>query len=727
MKRVFHNAEWIGLGESGHKTGYLSPAFRFRKVVRLAQKSGAKCVICGLGCYAFYVNGKRVADDVLSPAFTDYNKRALYVEYDLSDYLKIGDNVLAIELGDGFFNQTTQDTWHFCHSSWRNAQRFIFCLTVGDKFIVSDTTWKASANGPTVHSAIRTGEYYDATKEDDWLSDSFDDSLWKRAVKVHPISGALEQQLLPPIRECGVFEPKSCWKTEKGIAFDFGKNVAGYVGISASGNRGDTLRIRYAEKLNGKELDQSNIDFYVNTDAFSEDRYTFKGQGEESWKPKFVYHGFQYVEVIGAKEDFNQKSIRAYHVHTDLEKIGEFSSSNELLNWIYDAGILSFLNNYHGFLQDCPHREKNGWTGDAAVSAGYSIFNFEVKQAYKKLVKDIIDTQRPTGQICSIAPTSGWGYNWGSGPAWDYALFTIPYELYLHTGDTECIDLAYPAIKKYLRYAKTREEDGTVCFGLGDWRPPDKMEDLKVIDNRLSDTCFYYSMFDIASKMAKLKGLKEERSYKNKAEKIKQSIIKRYVKGDSVDNGGQGALSYVLHFGIVDGDVAKKIAKTLADTLINDKYKFKVGILGIKAMLNALSLYGYTDVAFKAVNRYDYPSYGYWKNQGATTLWESWLGDVSRNHHMFGDVLNWMHLYVAGVQNKGVGYDKILIKPYFFDQDCACSCSTKTPYGELSVKWEKKGDLFTGQFIIPKQCKCELELEDKEKITVSSSKIEMKL
>jgi len=385
-----------------------------------------------------------------------------------------------------------------------------------------------------------------------------------------------------------------------------------------SGKAGDTVTIRYSENLNGNEIDQKNISCYVLSGEFSCDKYTFSGNGVEEWKPDFAYHGFRYVEISGVDEMPDIDSITAYHVYTEIEKTGSFSCSNELVQWIYDATILSFLNNYHGYPEDCPHREKNGWTGDAWLSSHYAVTSFDIKESYKKWLVDICDTQRITGQICSIAPTSGWGYNWGSGPSFDFVLFFLPYITYIENGDVSLLEYAYPFMKKYLGFAETFEiQNGTVQYGLGDWQAPKGEE----VSNRFSDSCFYYAMFDVAAKVAALLGDGEcKDSYANKAESIKSTLKKLYISDDGVDTNGEGALSYALFFGLVEGELAEKLAKMLAEKVKANEYKFTTGIFGTKAVLAALSKYGYTDVAFKMVNRTDFPSFGYWKELGATTL-----------------------------------------------------------------------------------------------------------
>lgn len=730
---IFQNAKWIGSGNPvvTRYTGQRSPALQLRKELVLEKTGKAQCLISGLGCFVLYINGQRVGDEVLSPAFTDYDKRVLYCTYDVTDLLVQGKNVIAVCLGDGFYNQTTHDTWGFYQAPWRDSAKLLLQLNVnGEAALVSDDSWKQTLEGPTVHNALRTGEYYDARREDGWKEIGYDDGHWHNACVVAPPSGKLVPQLLPPIRECQCFPAVAMWQTEKGWIFDFGKNISGYVGLKMSGKAGETAIIRYSEKLNGKELDQSNISCYVlDTDDFSVDQYTFRGEGVEHWKPSFVYHGFRYAELTGVEGTPDMDALSAYFVHTDLRQKGSFRSSSSLLNWIQEAGIRSFLSNFHGISEDCPHREKNGWTGDAVISAGYAVCQFDMKDAYRKWLADIVDSQRRNGQLPGIAPTGGWGYNWGSGPAWDCALFFLPYELYLETGDRACMELVYEAAQRYLDYAKYYRRGGLVCYGLSDWCPPDQ-PDLKLMDNCLSDSCYYYAMQQIMAKMADWAGEPEKAiQYRQEAEETKAAICNRYICDDCVDNNGQGALAEVLYFRIVEGAQAEKIAAKLARTVAQDGHSYKVGILGMKALLNALSMYGYTDVAFKTVDREDYPSYGYWRKLGATTLWENWENSSfgSQNHHMYADVINWMFRNVGGLQNAGVAYDQCILKPYFFQDVCSVSVHTETPRGPLCFDWKKEGGLFTADISLPNGTDALLELPGQETIRVQNGRVEILL
>ena len=714
---VFQKAKWIGAGVSlqENPTGYLSPALQVRKEFSLSKTENAVCKVCGLGFYQLYINGSEVGCEALKPDFTDYEKRVLFSEYDITSYLRVGKNVVAVKLADGFYNQTTKDTWGFYAAPWRDFVKLVLEISIDEEVVVAtEESWRITSNGATFHSAVRSGEYYDARKEDGWRELGYDDSNWEDAKIVDAPKGKLVKSQHPPVRACENLLPISIVESGAGYLVDFGKNISGYVSIEMCGEYGRTLTICYCEKVkDGRPYNDENAQFIEGGEPFATDKYIFSGKGIERWKPQFVYHGFQYVYLSGLKAPPKKDEIIAHFVHTDLEQIGSFHSSNEQLNWIYDAGIRSFLGNYMGFPTDCPHREKNGWTGDAVNSAAYAVFNFDMDTAYQKWIDDIVDSQRENGQLPGIVPTCGWGYDWGSGPAWDCALFVIPYELYLETGKTECLKKAFPAMKKYLEYAKTKQVDGLVKYGLSDWCPPKNIKDLKIMDNRFSDSCYYYYMQKIAvftAKLFKESVLADE--WGKQAENTRSAILKAFVNGDVVDNDSQGALACALYYGLVNGVQAQRIAKKLAKIVEQDEYAFKVGILGVKALLNALCEYGYVDIAYKMINRTEYPSYGFWRLQGATTLWEHWDGSNSHNHHMFGDVLNVISRYIVGLQNAGVRYDECLIEPYLFDENCEAETATQIDGELLSVAWKKTNNYFSMRYEIPKGVQATLKLKN---------------
>ncbi len=724
MNGFTKKAKWIGSGEGGFAIGEVSPATELRRTIRLENlPSEAECLILGLGAYRLFINGKRVGTDVLSPAFTAYDKRALYMRYDVTKYLKVGINSICVKLGDGFYNQTVGNDWNFQLASWRSNPKLLFELFIdGESALASDVEWKYRRTGATVHNCIRTGEWYDARLEDGWREPEYCDTGWAQAIAVSSPGGVIEEQLMPPQREREVITAKRIWRSERGWIFDFGVTIAGYVSISCSAKAGTTLTLRYSDLLSGKELDLSQLEYCVWPNKnYATDIYTFRGEGVESWHPEFVYYGFRYVEFIWDGDEPPIDAIKAHFIHTDLKKKGNFSCSDDLLSWIYEAGIRAFLSNYQGLPLDCPHREKNGWTGDAVISADYAAFTYDMKEAYLKWMKDIADAQRPSGQIPGIVPSCGWGFNWGAGPAWDFVIFALPYVLYLETGDTDCLTETAPTVARYLEYAESREDsDGLVCYGLSDWCPPRRIGELNIMPNRFSDSCYYYAMHAIAAKAHEISGDGELRTHHaKKAAKIKAKIKEIYATDEAIASHGQGALAFLLYFKIVEGDEARQIAKRLAQLVKDDGYVHKVGILGMKALPNALSEYGYTNVAYKMLTRTDYPSYGYWRSIGEATLCEVWEENQSRNHHMYSDPVNWMTRYICGLKNCGVAYDKVELAPFFFAKECSAEAHTETPRGKISFSWRLLGGKLHAKIELPEGCCATLILGGK-RLPVSS-------
>lgn len=732
MGNIFSKkAHWIGCGETewDHKTDYLSPAVQFRKVFKVNTKEvfTAALRICGVGSYRIFINGMRVGDDVLSPAFTAYDKRALYVDYNVKNLLQKGENIIAVKLGNGFYNQTTKDTWGFYEAAWRADPKFIFELKINEKCVCcSDESWKCTKDGATIHNAVRTGEFFDARKNDGWKELNYHDCTWETAKIVAPVGGVLDKMEMPFIRECESCLAIGKFKSENGWIFDFGVNMSGYVSLKLRGEKGRTIVIRYSELLTDKKIDRSGIDCFISGKAeFATDKYTFSGNGVEEWRPEFVYHGFRYIEVAGLKDEPDISAFTAHFIHTDLEQKGDFYCSNDLLNWIFQAGRRSFLSNFHGFSEDCPQREKNGWTGDAAISCNYAVVLYDMKEAYKKWLTDMKDAQRISGQLPGIIPTSGWGYNGSDGPAWDCALFFLPYELYLETGDKECLELVYETGKKYLQFAENFRKNGLVCFGIPDWCPPEDVGEVKLMPNCLSDSCYYYKMQNIMSVICKLKGLnRSAEKYAEKARKTRESIKEKFIQDGNVADNGQGALAEVLYFHIVEGAQAEKIAKKLAETVEQDGFICKVGILGMKALLNALSEYGYADIVYKLLRRTEYPSYGYWRAQGATTLWEKWRNGriTSLNHHMYGDVVHWLFRNAGGIWNKGIAYNICQLKPFFFEKNCSAKSYTETPYGKIDFSWIKTGNTIVFEIELPKEIQASLVVFGKEWQGIHSGK-----
>ncbi len=680
------------------------PAPHFRRTFTVnGRVRRARVYLCGLGYQELSLNGQKAGDHALDPGYTRFDRRVLYVTHDVTALLREGENAIGVMLGTGWFNVHTQAVWQFHKAPWRDAPRLLLELRIEyadgrEDRVVSDERWKTST-GPILFDSIYGGETYDARLEKPgWDTVRFSDSDWQTAQVVEAPKGRLVAQAMPPIKITQTLEPANVTAPKPGMqVFDFGQNMAGHTRLKVRGPAGTRLILRYGERLHPDgTLDASHIaQHLLKTDPpqrFQTDEYILKGGAEEVWEPRFVYHGFQYVEVSGLTPEVSLK-LEARVKHTAVERRGTFECSNPLLNRIQRNALWSYVSNLHSIPTDCPHREKNGWTGDAHLAAEMGLFNFDPAAVYTKWVNDLGDEQRESGELPGIVPTGGWGYAWGNGPAWDSAFILIPWYLYEYCGDIRILKTHYTGMRRYVDYLTRRAENGIVRIGLGDWLPFETETPVEV-----TSTGYYYLDALIVSRAARLLGNEEDaRRYAALASEIRKAFLDRFVDSQTgqVSNGSQTALSCALHHpDLLTNEQKAAVLKRLLANIEARQGHIDTGILGAKYLLNALREQGESEVAYQIVNKKTLPGWGWWIAQGATTLWESWRGTDSLNHIMFGDVSAWFYKTLAGILPTAPGFEKIEIKPQIVGDLTYARAECDTVRGRIVSDWRiENGDL----------------------------------
>ena len=513
--------------------------------------------VCGLGFYELHLNGGKVGDRVLDPSFTRYDKRALYATYDVTDRVKQGHNAIGAMLGNGWYNPAARDAWNFDKSPWRNLPCLILRLRIvlddgSVQTIATDSSWRATT-GPIVCDNIRNGESYDA--RDDragWDTPDYDDASWATPQIVVGPKGVLRAEMLPPARVQETVTPVAVTEPKPGVfVVDMGRNIAGWTQLKVTGPAGTRIVMRSGERLSPEGLlDNASIRMHVYSGSFQTDTYILNGQGEEVWEPRFIYNGFRYVEVAGFPGKATVENFRGRVVHTSFEDAGRFECSNELLNQIQTLTLRSYRSNFaDGYPTDCPHREKNGWTGDAHLAAEQAMYNFDNTAGYEKWLNDFKDEQQPDGNLAAIIPTSGWGYQWGNGPAWDSAFVLIPWYLYNYCGDTRVLAEHYDGMKRYVDYMTTRSKDHLVSHGLGDWVPA--KTDTPVV---VTSSGYYFVDAMIVSNTAGILGKADDsKKYEGLGLAIRRAFHAKLYKGNGVyADGSQTALSCAIYQGLAD-------------------------------------------------------------------------------------------------------------------------------------------------------------------------------
>ncbi len=703
---MMDKSNWKGTWISDTRDVNLKPAPYFRKEFSATKKIvSARQYIAVAGLYELYINGIKVGDHVLDPMYTRFDRRTLYLTHDVTSLLKEGKNIIGVILGNGWYNHQSTAVWYFHEAPWRSRPKFCSDLRITYEdgtveVIKSGTDWKTST-GPLTFNSIYTAEHYDARLEqEDWNMEGFDASSWKASIPVPAPSLNIVSQQLHPIRQTVIIPAKSINKlNNRTYVFDLGRNIAGVSKLTVKGERGTVLRLKHAERIypDGK-ADQSNIDVHYrptdDTDPFQTDIFILKGEGEESFTARFGYKGFQYVEVTSDKPvELTKESLTGYFMHSDVPVAGTVKSSNPLFDKIWEATNNSYLSNLYGYPTDCPQREKNGWTGDAHIAIETGLYNYDGITVYEKWLADHMDEQQPNGVLPAIIPTSGWGYTWANGPDWTSTIAVIPWNIYLFYGDSYLLEKCYNNIKMYVDYITGISPDGLTTWGLGDWIPIKS-----VASKELTSSLYYYTDALILSKAAALFGNKEDNiKYAALAEKIKNAINEKFLDREKAvyAKGLQTELSAPLQWGVVPDDLKQRVADNLAESIKANGNKMDVGLLGTKAILNALSENRYSDLAYQLASQETFPSWGWWIVNGATTLFENWpldtKSDISMNHIMFGEIGAWMYKSPGGIfpDEKDPGFKNVILKPHFVKGLDSFSAEHNGPYGKIISSWKR--------------------------------------
>ncbi|HEY3782099.1 MAG TPA: family 78 glycoside hydrolase catalytic domain [Fimbriimonadaceae bacterium] len=702
-------SQWIGKGQEG-PAPYLRHDFELRGPVRRARLFAA-----GVGYGEFHLNGRSVApNEERNPGYTNFDKRVLYMAYDVGALLKQGKNCLGAVLGTGWYDVHDIATWHFEKASWRGRPRARMALFVEYKNgetgqIVSDSSWKTST-GPILTDGIYTGETYDARKGlGGWDKPGYDDSHWSAASILDSPKGELAALSCPPVAIGETIKPIGIAEPKPGVFIvDFGQNFSGHAQLSVSGPKGTQIRMRYSERL-GKDgmIERGQIETFIEkTDPpqpFQTDTYICSGRGSETWEQIFSYSGFRYMEVTGFPGTPTLDNFRGRFAHTDLKSAGSFECSNELLNKIQHATRYSYLSNAQSILTDCPQREKNGWTGDAHLAAEAGLMNFDSGTLYEKWLNDLADEQFDDGRNSVIVPTWGWGAS-DRHPAWDSAYPIIVNDLYHYTSDRVVVAKHFDHLKRYVDGLAAQTKNAVIPFdSLGDWLPWSTQT-----PSQLTSTAFLYLDSTILANLARvLDDGADAAKYGQLAVETKKAFNATYfdpAKG-VYDNGSQTALSTALYFGLVPDDRKALIFKALVANVERQGH-IDTGIIGAKNVLRVLSEGGRSDLAFMLVDRKEIPGWGYWMEQGATTLWEDWKGESSLNHIMFGDVSNWFIQWLGGIglDSSSPGFKHFVIHPQPVGALTWVKASHESPYGEISTSWTRDGKRFKLAVAVPPNC-----------------------
>lgn len=704
-------------GQKKHSPGtgvlpILRKSFSINKPVK-----NATMFISGLGHFEMNLNGKKVGDHFLDPGWVNYQKEALYVSFDLANLLKHGENAIGILLGNGFYF-TPSGRYRKLTVAY-GYPKMICRLLVEYKDgtsenIISDNSWK-TAPGPITFSSIYGGEDYDATKEQNgWDLPSFNDGNWKNTIIVDG-PPQLNAQTTQPLKVLDVFSPKKISQPKPGVwVYDLGQNASGIPKITVKGKKGDTIRIRPSELLNTEGTANQNGTgkaYYLT--------YILKGDGIETWRPRFTYYGFRYLQVEGGipQQEANLNNspqiidLKGLHTRNAASSVGYFTCSNQLFNQTNTLIDWAIKSNMASVLTDCPHREKLGWLEEDHLMGNSIQYNYDIGTLCKKIINDMRLAQTPDGLIPELAPEFiVFGDGFRDSPEWGSNSIILPWYVYQWYGDKQVLFDSYNMMQRYVDYLEKQSDNHILSQGLGDWYDigPKRPDVSQLTPKGITATAYYYYDLGILTKIARMLGKEQDAlSYEKRAIEVRKAFNDNFFDQNTKQygTGSQTANAIAVYMKLVDPEYKAAVVDNIVKDLRSKNNSLTAGDIGYRYLLKVLDDEGRSDVIFDMNNRSDVPGYGYQLAKGATALTESWqaLPSVSNNHFMLGHIMEWFYAGLAGIKqaDDAVAYNKIIIKPQPVGDITSAKGSYQSAYGLISSEWKKQGNQFDLTVNIP--------------------------
>ncbi len=713
-------ASWIGSGMEGEVESQPSPVFRKEFPIE-GDLESARLYISGLGLYEAEINGKKVGDQELTPGWTSFQHRVQYQTYDVTPLLKGGENALGVTLGNGWYRAFRQGWFSNSQNTPEvlalKAQLELNFKDGSRDLVYTDLSWKA-ATGPVQASTMYDGETYDARLEiPGWSAPGFNDGSWREVMEINPVGTELVSPATPPVRTRELLEPIEILVTPEGdTVLDMGQNMVGWIRLKVKAPKGKIITLRHAEVL-----DKEGNFYTANLRAAAQtNTYICKGEGTETWEPRFSFQGFRYVAVSGIPGPITKDMITGVVVHSDMAITGNFSCNDSLINQLQSNIVWGQKGNFVDVPTDCPQRdERLGWTGDAQVFAPTAIFNMNCAGFYTKWLADLALDQDGDGAVPWVIPNV---LGKGDAHGWADAATIIPWAVYRYYGDTRILEEQYESMKAWVDYQANQAGDSYLWTPklrqFGDWLAfATTRSDYPgaTTDKDLLATAYFYHSADLLQKAAKVLGKEADAvRCQELMGKIKSAFAKEFITPNGrLSSNTQTAYVVTLAFGLIPESLELAAAKRLADD-VNSFGHLTTGFLGTPDLTHMLTKYGYLDESYMLLFRADYPSWLYPVTQGATTIWERWdgqkpdgtfqnVGMNSFNHYAYGAIGDWLYRRVAGIDldPEIPGYKSILIKPHPGGEMNDVKASHHTPYGWVKSEWEIEGSTFTMRVQVP--------------------------
>ncbi len=681
----------------------------------------ARLYITALGVYEAEINGRTVGDHVLDPGWTSYHHRLRYQTFDVTNMLREGRNAIGAILGDGWY----RGKLGFGGGRRNNygdrlallAQLEIRYADGTTERIVTDDQWRA-ATGPILASDLYDGETYDARLErPGWGQANYADGDWAGVQQIDRDLATLVAPLGPPVRRTQIVAPVTISTSPAGRTLvDFGQNLVGRLRISVQGSPGQTITLRHAEVLEHGELGTRPL-----RGAAATDRYTLRGEGVETWEPRFTFHGFRYAEVDGWPGELRADDVQAVVCHSDMERTGFFECSDALVNRLHENVVWGMRGNFLDIPTDCPQRdERLGWTGDINVFSPTACFLYDCAGFLQSWLHDLAADQQAFGGVVPIVVPAVLG-NTGPTAVWGDAAVIVPWVLYERFGDAGILAQQWESMQTWVDLVAGTAGERRLWdkgFQFGDWldpsAPPDNPAAARTSRYIVATASFVRSAELLGQAAAVLGRSADAHRYGALAAEVRDAFSKEFAtpNGRLVSDATTG-YALAIQFGLLPtAEQRQQAGERLAELVRNNGYLISTGFVGTPLVCDALCSVGAYEDAYRLLLQRENPSWLYSVKMGATTVWERWdsmLPDgsinpgemTSFNHYALGAVADWLHRTVGGLAPGAPGYRRLEIRPQPGGGLTSAHARHKTPYGIAECAWTITQDQLELSVVVP--------------------------
>ena len=729
------------------KSTYVKQTYKLTKKI----KEAFACTTA-LGLYKFYINGEKVGTDELTPGWTSYRKHLLYQTYDITKYLRSGENTFGAFLGAGWYKGVMSFRPSRNHYGEKTAFLGEFLVRYEDgseeKFL-TDQSW-VGADGPVTFSEIYDGETYDQNKEICEWCDANQEGVWNQVKKEGFDTSVLVAQGAAKIKMMETLPVKELFKTPNGeTVIDFGQNTTGWVRFTTRGKKGDVAEIQLFEVLDG----EGNVYTDNLRSAKQRIKYYFREDGCVEYEPSFTFQGFQYAQLVQWPEEPSSENFVACVVHSEMRKTGHFESSNADLNQLHHNILWGLKGNFLDVPTDCPQRdERLGWTGDAQIFCGTADYLMNTYNFFDKWLEDVGADQTPDGAIPHVAPdilTGRLGDDWApegveesstlGAAAWADAITIMPWEIYKSYGDKRILEKRYLNMQGWIEFMKSHAQNNIWNYGLqfGDWVALDAREGsyYGATPNDLTCTAYFAHSTSIIQKVAKVLGRDDEaKEYGELYGEIVKSFQQEFFdETGTMKAQTQTAHILALHFNLTKQEYRKKTAENLVKLLEKENGHLVTGFVGTPYFCHALSNSGHLEAAYDLLFKDDFPSWLYQVKAGATTIWEHWDGKKpdgsmwsagmnSFNHYAYGAVGEWIYKVILGIKpdEAHAGYKRVVIEPRTTKRLSYAKGSYSSVHGDIVVEWQLEGERVSLKVEVPVNTTAIVKLNEVDKIVDSA-------